>query len=247
MVTKTIFSICEGKMSKTAILTGASSGIGKAISEVLLDMDYEVFGIGRDFSEAEELVLHPSFHRVELDLLNTSEVEKTIREMSKGRGIDLLVNCAGVGFYGLHEELKVKDISAMVRTNLEVPLLLTNLLLRKLKESKGTILNIASVTAQQSNPHGAAYGATKAGLLSFSKSLFDEARKYGVKVTTILPDMTDTNLYRNADFESSKEENARLLPADISDAVKYILQADPHMTITEFTVRPQLHRIEKKP
>ena len=70
-------------MSKTAILTGASSGIGKAISEVLLDMDYEVFGIGRDFSEAEELALHPSFHRVELDLLNTSEVEKTIREMEE--------------------------------------------------------------------------------------------------------------------------------------------------------------------
>ena len=193
-----------------------------------------------------KLIGNSAFHKVELDLLDTALLEKTVREIVKGKSLDLLVNCAGVGYYGLHEDLKTKDISAMVRTNLEVPLLLTNILLRKLKENHGTILNIASVTASQSNPHGVAYGATKAGLLSFSRSLFDEARKHGVKVTTILPDMTDTNLYRNADFEASKEENARLLPEDIAKAVRFILEADPHMTVTEFTVRPQFHRIEKK-
>ena len=169
-----------------------------------------------------------------------------IRDIAKGRTIDLLVNCAGVGYYGLHDEIRPENISELIRTNLEVPLLLSNVLLKKLKESKGTILNIASVTATQSNPHGAAYGATKAGLLSFGKSLFDEVRKHGVKVTTILPDMTDTNLYRNASFEASKDENARLLPQDVADSVRYVLEADPHMVITEFTVRPQLHRIEKK-
>lgn len=233
-------------MSKQAIVTGASSGIGKAISEKLLALDYEVFGFGRDFSSSANLTSHSLFHQIELDLLDTGKLENEVHQISKGRNVDLLVNCAGVGYYGLHEEIRATDISTMVRTNLEVPLVLTNLLLRKLKESHGTILNIASVTAQESNPHGAAYGATKAGLLSFSRSLYDEARKYGIKVTTILPDMTDTNLYRNADFEASKEEAARLLPEDVADAVAYILQADPHMTITEFTVKPQLHRIEKK-
>ncbi len=233
-------------MTKRAIITGASSGIGRAICEELLTMDYEIYGIGRDFSDAGKLLDNNAFHKVELDLLDTALLEKTVREIVKGKSLDLLVNCAGVGYYGLHEDLKTKDISAMVRTNLEVPLLLTNILLRKLKENHGTILNIASVTASQSNPHGVAYGATKAGLLSFSRSLFDEARKHGVKVTTILPDMTDTNLYRNADFEASKEENARLLPEDIAKAVRFILEADPHMTVTEFTVRPQYHRIEKK-
>lgn len=233
-------------MKKTAILTGASSGIGKAICEVLLNMDYEIYGFGRDFSLCQNITDHQSFHKIEMDLLDTEKLEKEIKAIAKGIQIDLLVNCAGVGYYGLHEELSGKSISEMVRTNLEVPLLLTNLLLRKLKESHGTILNIASITAHQSNPHGAAYGATKAGLLSFSRSLYDGARKYGVKVTTILPDMTDTNLYRNADFEASKDEDARLLPEDIADAVRYILDTDPHMTITEFTVKPQLHRIEKK-
>lgn len=233
-------------MSKTAIVTGASSGIGLAICEVLLQMDYVVYGIGRDFKAADRVTESGDFHIVELDLLDTAKLETEIRAISKGKDIHLLINCAGVGFYGLHEEIASSHLSAMVRTNLEVPIVLTNLLLRKLKETQGTIINIASVTAIESNPHGAAYGATKAGLLSFSRSLFDEARKYGVKVTTILPDMTDTNLYRNADFEASKEVSARLLPQDVSDAVKYILTADPHMVITEFTLRPQLHRIEKK-
>lgn len=233
-------------MSKSAIVTGASSGIGLAICETLLQMDYEVYGIGRDFKAADRVTASSDFHVVELDLLDTGKLEAEIRAISKGKDIHLLLNCAGVGFYGLHEEIASSHLSAMIRTNLEVPIVLTNLLLRKLKETQGTIINIASITAIESNPHGAAYGATKAGLLSFSRSLFDEARKYGVKVTTILPDMTDTNLYRNADFEASKEEAARLLPTDIADAVKYILTADPHMVITEFTVRPQLHRIEKK-
>lgn len=233
-------------MSKTAIVTGASSGIGLSICRKLLEMDYEIFGIGRDFSHAGDLSAQEKFHQVELDLLDTVKLEETIKSLSKGRTIDLLLNCAGVGYYGLHEEISAQDISTMVRTNLEVPLVLTNLLLRKLKETRGTILNIASVTATNSNPHGAAYGATKAGLLSFSRSLFDEARKYGIKVTTILPDMTDTNLYRHADFEASKDEDARLLPEDIAEAVAFILKADPHMVITEFTVKPQCHRIEKK-
>lgn len=233
-------------MSKSAIVTGASSGIGLAICEVLLQMDYVVYGIGRDFKAADRITESGDFHIVELDLLDTAKLETEIRAIAKGKDIHLLINCAGVGFYGLHEEIASSDLSAMVRTNLEVPIVLTNLLLRKLKEAHGTIINIASITAIESNPHGAAYGATKAGLLNFSRSLFDEARKYGVKVTTILPDMTDTNLYRNADFEASKEVSARLLPQDVSDAVKYILTADPHMVITEFTLRPQLHRIEKK-
>ena len=231
---------------KTAIITGASSGIGKAICEVVLRSGYEVYGIGRDFSEAGSLLSNENFHKVELDLQNTGKLLEEVKCFSKGKELALLINCAGVGYYGLHEELSSKSISEMVRVNLEVPLLLSNLLLRKLKESSGTIINIASVTANQSNPHGAAYGATKAGLLSFSKSLFDEARKYGVKVTTILPDMTDTKLYRNADFKADEDENARLLPEDIAKAVDFILHLDPHQVITELTVRPQLHRIGKK-
>ena len=188
-------------MSKAAIVTGASSGIGLAISRVLCEKGYEVYGFGRDFAKEQtrEFVEQTAaFHPVEGDLLEEQKLCDAVKEITKTADIEVLVNAAGVGHYGLHEELTPKKIQALVRTNLEIPLLLTNRLLRVLKKNHGYIINISSVTAKQSSPHGCAYAATKAGLSSFGKSLFEEARKYGVKVTTIHPDMTDTNLYRDA-------------------------------------------------
>lgn len=134
----------------------------------------------------------------------------------------------------------------MVRINLEVPMILTQQLLRHLKANRGFVINISSVTAQSSSPHGCAYGATKAGLAGFSRSLFDEARKYGVKVVTIYPDMTKTDLYRNADFTVGEEEASYLLPKEIADAVSFILKQREGAVVSEITVKPQIHRIKRK-
>ena len=134
----------------------------------------------------------------------------------------------------------------MVRTNLEVPMILTSLLLRNLKKNKGYVINISSVTANGTNPHGCAYGATKAGLSSFSHSLFDEARKYGIKVVTISPDMTKTNLYRNADFKEGDEAESYLLPEEIAKAVEYVLGQREGLVISDITLKPQIHRIKRK-
>ena len=172
--------------------------------------------LGREFPE-EEVYFHP----IVCDLLNTPEEAGSGRLRKSAAGIDvsLLVNNAGVGYYGLHEELNVQKIQKLVRTNLEVPMVLTNLLLRDLKKYSGTVINISSADSSQlSSPHGRAYGATKAGLSSFSRSLFDEVRKYGVRVVTIQPDMTKTDLYRNADFAQGEEEASYLLPEEIAAA-----------------------------
>ncbi|MCD7826121.1 MAG: SDR family oxidoreductase [Clostridiaceae bacterium] len=228
-----------------AIVTGASSGIGKEISRLLCRLGYQVFGFGRTFC-LEETAECAAFHPIACDLLDTAETLPKIRRIKKEYRVCILVNNAGVGYYGLHEELKGSQIQEMVRINLELPLLLSNLLLRDLKRESGYIINISSVTAGRANPHGCAYGATKAGLSGFSESLFEEARKYGVKVVTIQPDMTKTDLYRNADFTASEEEMARLLPEEVAAAVEYILNQRTGLVVTELTLRPQLHRIRKK-
>lgn len=230
----------NGNQKKAAIVTGASSGIGKAIAEMLVSLGYEVFGFGREFTA------EVSFHPVVCDLLDTEELERHIKQIRKQYEIYILINNAGIGYYGLHEELNAAKIKQMVRTNLELPLLLSNLLLRDLKKSKGYLLQISSVTALKNSPHGCAYGATKAGLTAFSRSLFDEARKYGVKVTVIHPDMTQTKLYRNADFTAAEDLQASLLPEDVAEAVRTVLAARDGMVIPELTVFPQLHRISKK-
>lgn len=226
----------------TAIITGASSGIGKAISELLVKKGYEVYGFGRSFTETNP---NPMFHAITLDLMDTKHLTTTIKEIQAVNTINLLVNCAGVGYYGPHEELNPQKIHEMVTVNLEVPLLLSNLLFRDLKKQQGTIINISSVTAQKSNPHGCAYGATKAALSSFSASLFDEARKYGVRVVSIHPDMTKTNLYRNANFKEGPTEDTYLLPEEVADAVAYILDARTGLVISELTIKPQRHQLTK--
>ena len=228
-----------------AIVTGASSGIGAAISRRLCGLGYEVFGFGRDFGK-EALVENERFHPTVCDVLDTDRLCTCVKQIAAQHPVQLLVNNAGVGYYGLHEELSPAKIKELVRTNLEAPMILTQQLLRQFKKHGGVVINISSVTANGSNPHGCAYGATKAGLSSFSRSLFDEARKYGVKVVTISPDMTQTNLYRNADFREGDEEGSYLLPEEIADAVEFVLSQREGMVVTDLTLKPQLHRIRRK-
>ena len=238
--------------NEAAIVTGASSGIGAAISARLCKMGYEVFGIGRSFGSSfaeqfPDVADNPLFHAVVCDLLDTEKMLKMVREIAAEAEVTLLVNNAGSAYYGLHEELNPKKIQEMVRTDLEVQMILSQQLLRGFKKNKGCIVNIASVTAQQSNPHGCAYGAVKAGLASFSRSLFDEARKYGVRVAVVSPDMTKTELYRNADFTVGEETESYLLPQDVADAVAYIVGQREGVAVSEVTLRPQYHRIRRKP
>jgi NADP-dependent 3-hydroxy acid dehydrogenase YdfG len=229
-------------MNKSAIVTGASSGIGFAISKVLCELGYEVYGFGRNFTEEET----GCFHHELLDLLEEQKLCDRVKQIAKETYVEVLVNAAGVGYYGLHEQLSIRQIQTLVRTNLEVPLLLTNRLLRTLKEHHGIILNISSVTAKQSSPHGCAYGATKAGLSAFGESLFDEARKYGVRVTTIHPDMTQTKLYRDADFTCGEEPESYLMPEEVAEAVRYVLSQREGVTVPDITIRPQIHRIGRR-
>ncbi|HBA70294.1 MAG TPA: 3-oxoacyl-ACP reductase [Lachnospiraceae bacterium] len=230
-------------MNNAAIVTGASSGIGLEISKVLCRLGYEVFGIGRDFHGefAED-----NFHAIICDILDTEKLCNTVKGIAAQNHVTVLVNNAGTAYYGLHEEMNARKIQQMVRTNLEAPMILTCLLLRALKKSKGYVINISSVTASGTNPHGCTYGATKAGLSSFSRSLFDETRKYGVKVVTISPDMTKTELYRNANFREGEEAESYLMPEEIAKAVEYVLTQREGLVVSDITLKPQIHRIKRK-
>lgn len=227
-----------------AVVTGASSGIGCAISRKLCALGYEVFGFGRDFGKVQ--LKEDGFHPIICDVLETEKICACVKQITSKFQVRILVNNAGVGYYGLHEELSPGKIKELVRTNLESPMILTQQLLRHLKKNSGYVVNISSVTANESNPRGCAYGATKAGLASFSHSLFDEARKYGVKVVTIFPDMAKTNLYRNADFREGDEIESYLLPEEVAAAVEFILSQREGMIVTDITLKPQIRRIRRK-
>ena len=211
--------------TQAAIVTGASSGIGLAIAGTLCELGIKVYGFGRNFEREEVrnlIAAHgEQFQPIECDLLDTAKLCDAVNAIRKKETIKILVNAAGVGYYGLHEELSVKQIQTLVRTDLEVPMILTNRLLRVLKENRGYIINVSSITAKKTNPHGCAYGAVKAGLTNFGESLFEEARKYGIKVTNLHPDMTDTNLYRDADFTCSSDVHYTVKKSQMLSVIFY--------------------------
>lgn len=227
-----------------ALVTGATSGIGCAITKRLLTEGYEVYGIGRDFSKCS---FGGAFHPIVLDLTKPQGLADALRAYPPLQSLSLLVNCAGAAYYGPHEELSPGKIHEMVSVNFEAPLVLTGLFLRSLKKTGGTIVNVSSVTARSTNnTYGCAYGATKAALTSFGQSLFEECRKTGVRVVTLQPDLTDTALYRNADFTPAHESDAHLLAEDTADALCYVLNLRRDVVVTEITIRPQKNRIVKK-
>ena len=227
------------------LVTGASSGIGKSLALSLAREGRTVYGLGRTFPASMGQV--PGLTPVTLNLLDTPALLHLTDTLQAQDDIDLLVLCAGAAYYGLHEELNPAKIQEMVRVNLEVPLLLTQRLLRPLKKTRGTIVLVSSVTAHLPSPHGCAYAATKAALSSFGESLFDEARRYGVRVITVSPDMTDTQLYRHADFGVDADPAAHLEPEDVAEAVLFALRCGDRFVMREITLRPQLHRIARKP
>lgn len=230
---------------KCAIVTGASTGIGLEITKILLKNNYKVYGLARDFSKTD--LEHINFIKEACDITKTFLLEEKIKHIrSVEKDIFVLVNNAGIGYYGPHEEINTKKLHLMIATNLEAPIILTHLLLRDLKKNLGYIVNISSVTAKKTSPIGCAYSATKAGLSHFSDSLFEETRKAGVKVVTIHPDMTKTNFYENANFREGDLPESYITGECVAKAVEMILNQREGTVLTDITIKPQKHMITKK-
>jgi short-subunit dehydrogenase len=210
---------------KKALVTGYSSGIGKAIGETLKNNGYEILTL-------------------QTRLENANALEKEVKELLKTHEIDVLVNCAGLGIFQPHEEISIAKIKEIIDVNLTAPLILSSLCLRSLKKTKGHIINITSVEATQHSKFSALYTASKSGLRDFSLCLFEELRKADVKVTSINPDLTQTNFFDELQFEPSSNEHTHLLAQDIAKAVWDILNFNG--VITDITIRPQRLEIKKK-
>lgn len=210
---------------KYAIVTGYSSGIGKAIVSTLELNNFQVLTLTTRLND-------------------TVALEKEVKSLLKEYDIDLLVNCAGLGIFTPHEEISISKIKELIDINLTAPIILTNLMLRSLKKTKGHIINISSIEATKHSKFSALYSATKSGLRDFGLCLFEELRKSGVGVTTINPDLTKTNFFDDLQFEPSTKEDTYLVPQTIADTVIDILNTKG--VITDITIRPQKFEIKRK-
>jgi len=230
-------------MLKKAVVTGASSGIGRAITQRVLALGYGVIGVSRTISRNSFAGKH--FEALQVDLSDAHATQKLCTTLQK-ENIFLLVNCAGFGEFAPHEELTQESIIKMSFLNLTAPMLLTNALLRSLKKNGGYLININSIEALRASKFAALYSATKAGLKAFGDALFEETRKSDLSITNINPDMTQSNFYDELRFDVSEDENAKLLANDIADAIEHILSMRKGAVVSEYTLRSLHFGIKKK-
>ena len=224
---------------KKALVTGASSGIGLEISKTLIKLGFLVYAIGRDFEKCK--FKNKNFVETIIDLESKDEILK----LKKIKDISILVNCAGVGYFGSYESLSFEQIEQMIAVNLTAPLFLTKLFLNPLKKNSGYIFNIASISALKPAIFGVVYGATKSGLRHFGKSLFNESRKTGLKVININPDITKTPWFDKLNFTYTNDPLNFIPPQEIAKIIQNILELKEGTVVSDITIEPQKFKICK--
>jgi short-subunit dehydrogenase len=193
-------------VAETALITGASGGIGEDLSRLIAESGANVVLVARNAAKLERLGEELSRKHgitasvIAVDLAHTNGAEHVVRELS-GRGltIDILVNNAGFGTSGLFWEIPAEDDRELLQVNVVSLTLLTKLLLPGMVQRRhGRILNVASTAAFQPGPLMAVYYASKAYVLSLSEALATETRGTGVTVTCLCPGPTRTGFQARA-------------------------------------------------
>jgi uncharacterized protein len=198
--------------NKTALVTGATSGIGLELSKILATNDYKLVLVARDEQRLSSLVadllknrdLSPEVFATDLSV--PSNAEKLYDQLRQhGIEIDLLVNNAGFGLTGAFTETELRRELEMIQLNIVSLVVLTKFVVREmLQRKKGRILNVASTAAFQPRPFMAIYYASKAFVLSFSEALAEELKDTGVTITALCPGPTATDFSRRAGVQKSK-------------------------------------------
>ncbi len=176
--------------ARTWLITGCSTGLGRALAEVLIARGEHVVATARKPETLDDLVAgHANAHALTLDVTVPTEIEAAMAEIKRrGRGIDVLVNNAGYGYLTAIEEGDEDGYRAQFEANMFGLIAMTKAVLPGMRErGSGHIVNIASVGGLVGNPGSGYYAATKFGVVGLSEALSKEVKAFGIKVTVVEP------------------------------------------------------------
>ncbi|HUR70866.1 MAG TPA: SDR family NAD(P)-dependent oxidoreductase [Candidatus Limnocylindrales bacterium] len=224
---------------KTALVTGAGRGIGRAIAVALAKAGCTVVVTARSLAELlaveQEIVAANGNARVvQADLTRDDELHSLVQACG---AVDFLINNAGWGKRAPVVRSRVDDWDQTFRLNLRAPMILAKELLPPMiRKGDGAVINIGSVSGKSGEANGAAYSASKFGLIGFTQSLFEEVRENGIKVAVILPGFVDTPMIPPV----KQLDRSRMIQADdVAEAVLYVLTSPATACPIEITLRPQ--------
>jgi serine 3-dehydrogenase len=236
-------------MTRTALITGATSGFGAAAVRRFAAAGWRVVATGRRADRLQALVDElgaDKVHAAAFDIRDEAAMDAALAALPADfRGIDLLVNNAGLAQGTLPaQRALLSDWRTMIDTNITALVTLTHRLLPLLVERKGAIINISSVAGVYPYPGGNAYGGSKAFVSQFSLGLRSDLHGTGVRVTTIEPGMAETEftLVRTHGDQAASEKlytGANPMTADdIAESIFYVATLPPHLNVNRLEIMP---------
>jgi len=220
-------------MPGVALVTGGSSGIGLAIARMLRDEGFELTLVSRRPERVEAAAAELGAAAVAANVAETEECERVVAEHRDRFGrLDVLVNSAGVGIGGRVEDLPAKHLDLQLGVNLRGLFLVTQAAIPLLRESRGWVVNLASIAGTVPTPGLATYGATKAAVIALTRSLNEELDEDGVRAIALCPGFVDTPMAQWSGIEPSE----MIQPEDCAEVVRMCLRLSPTARIPQVVI-----------
>jgi len=233
-------------IKKNCLIVGASGGIGNAITKKLAEQNYNLFLIGKNKNKLlklkKEIKKDDIIVEIEsVDLTNKKQINKSIKKIRKTFGkIDILINTSGIFLIKSIDKTTIEEFEESFNINVRAPFIFSKEFSKDMKKSKwGRIVNIGSSSAYNGFKNSTAYCSSKHALLGFSRALFSELKDNNVRVYSISPGSTQTEmgkLSKDQDFETF------LKPKEIADYVAFVISFDKQLISEEI----RLNRINIK-
>src|SRR3954467_10435154 len=218
---------------RAALITGGSSGIGLAIARMLRDEGYGLTLVSRRREKSDAAAEELGAQAVAADVGDADECQRLVDQHRERFGrLDVLVNSAGVGIAGTIEQLPAKHFDLQVGVNLRGLFLVTQAAVPLLRKSHGLVVNLASIAGTLPTPGLATYGATKAAVISLTKSLNEELDDDGVRAIAICPGFVDTPMAEWSGLPGSE----MIRPEDCAEVVRMCLRLSPHARIPQVVI-----------
>jgi NADP-dependent 3-hydroxy acid dehydrogenase YdfG len=228
---------------RTAIITGAGRGIGRAIARAFAAEGATVVLAARSRADlaavaAEVREAGGRALAIPTDVTQDTAVEALVEQaVTETQRIDILVTSAGLAAFGPVADTKPADWDAMLSLNLRAAMMCCRAVLpTMIRQRSGTILNLSSIASRRALPGSAVYTATKAGLDAFSRVLAEELRPHGVRVGVLVPGAVDTPIWDA--MGSTPPRDKMLRPEDVARAALLMATLPPHAALEELTLLP---------
>ncbi len=211
-------------VARSALVTGGSRGIGLAIARMLAEEGFAITLASRSSERVEDAAASLDAFAITADVSHEEDCDRLVAQhVERHGGLDVLVNSAGIGIGGNIEALPVKHIDLQLGVNLRGLVLVTRAAIPHLRESRGLIVNLASIAGTMPTPWLSIYGATKAAVISFTHSLNGELEADGVRASALCPGFVDTDMAQWSGIPGEE----MIQPEDCAEVVRLLLRLGP--------------------